>query len=149
MNIKKLMSSLLLASLTMVSLQASAGNVSLTQARNAANRFIKQRATSQINTPTMSDLKLVHAESSKAVKGANDYYAFNVQGGGFIIIAGEDRAPEVLGYSDKGHLDFNKLPYGLQGLLNGYKNEMEFLLTYAEDDLVPALQQAGARGVAH
>ena len=147
MNIKKLMSSLLLASLTMVSLQASAGNVSLTQARNAANRFIKQRATSQINTPTMSDLKLVHAESSKAVKGANDYYAFNVQGGGFIIIAGEDRAPEVLGYSDKGHLDFNKLPYGLQGLLNGYKNEMEFLLTYAEDDLVPALQQAGARGV--
>lgn len=147
MNIKKLMSSLLLASLTMVSLQASAGNVSLTQARNAANRFIKQRATSQINAPTMSDLKLAHAESSKAVKGANDYYAFNVQGGGFIIIAGEDRAPEVLGYSDKGHLDFNKLPYGLQGLLNGYKNEMEFLLTYAEDDLVPALQQAGARGV--
>lgn len=147
MNIKKLMSSLLLASLTMVSLQASAGNVSLTQARNAANRFIKQRATSQINAPTMSDLKLAHAESSKAIKGANDYYAFNVQGGGFIIIAGEDRAPEVLGYSDKGHLDFNKLPYGLQGLLNGYKNEMEFLLTYAEDDLVPALQQAGARGV--
>lgn len=147
MNIKKLMSSLLLASLTMVSLQASAGNVSLTQARNAANRFIKQRATSQINTPTMSDLKLAHAESSKAVKGANDYYAFNVQGGGFIIIAGEDRAPEVLGYSDNGYLDFNKLPYGLQGLLDGYKNEMEFLLTYAEDDLVPALQQGSARGV--
>lgn len=143
MNIKNFMSSLLLASLTMVSLQASAGNVSLTQARNAANNFFKQHASSQINAPAMSDLKLAHAEASKAVKGANDYYAFNVTGGGFIIIAGEDRAPQVLGYSDKGHLDFDKLPYGLQGLLDGYKSEMEFLLTYTEDDLVP-VQKAGA-----
>ena len=147
MNIKRTMSSLLLAALTMVSLQASAGNVSLTQARNAANNFFKQHASSQIKAPAMSDLKLAHAEASKAVKGANDYYAFNVTGGGFIIIAGEDRAPQVLGYSDKGHLDFNKLPYGLQGLLDGYKSEMEFLLTYTEDDLVPVQKAGGFKGV--
>ena len=147
MNIKKFMSSLLLAALTMVSLQASAGNVSLTQARNAANNFIKQHASSQLNAPSMADLKLAHAEASKAVKGANDYYAFNVKGGGFVIIAGEDRAPQVLGYSDKGQLDFNKLPYGLQGLLDSYKSEMEFLLTYTEDDLVPATINNSLKGV--
>lgn len=137
MNIKTYMSSLLLAALTMASLQASAGDVSVSQARNTANTFIHQRTSSQFNAPTLSDLRLVHAEASKTVKGANDYYAFNIKGGGFVIIAGEDRAPQVLGYSDKGYLDFNNLPYGLQGLLNGYKSEMEYLRNYTADDLVP------------
>ena len=147
MNIKKSMSSLLLAALTMVSFQASAGYVSLNQARNAANNFIKQHASSQLNAPSMSDLKLAHAEASKVVEGANDYYAFNVKGGGFVIIAGEDRAPQVLGYSDKGQLDFNRLPYGLQGLLCGYKQEIEFLLNYEEDDLVTLPQSSSTKEV--
>ena len=141
MNIKTLMSSFLLAALTMVSFQASAGIVTATQARNAANSFIKQQATSitpgHFNASAMTDLRLVHAEVSSTVDGANDYYAFNIVGGGFVIVAGDDRAPQVLGYSDKGQLDFNHLPYGLQGLLSDYKLEIEFLLNYKDDDLVP------------
>lgn len=139
MNIKKLLSSILLAILTMVSLNASAGNINATAARNAASNFIKQQAAAHpgsFNALAINDLQLTHAEPSSAVNNAVDYYVFNIKGGGFVIIAGEDRASQVIGYSDKGHLDVNNMPYGLKGLLDGYKREIEFLQTYEGDDLV-------------
>ena len=149
MNIKKCMSSFVLAALTMVSLQASAANITATTAKSVANDFLKhQTATGTFRSASTSDLTLVHAQASKAVAGANDYYAFNVKGGGFVIIAGEDRAPQVLGYSDKGRIDFNNLPAPLQDLLNGYQEEIEFLQTYTGNDLVPVTTTFNAnRGV--
>jgi hypothetical protein len=89
---------------------------------------------------------LAHVEPSSQVAGANDFYAFNINGGGFVIIAGEDRAARVLGYSDQGFIDFNNLPSNLKDLLDGYKQEIEFLQTYKDDDLVlkaPSLNDAG------
>ncbi len=137
--IKKFMSSLMLAALTMVSLHASADNISADAAKSVANNFLKQQtATRLFKSASLSDLTLTHAEPSKAVSGANDYYAFNIKGGGFVIIAGEDRATQVLGYSDKGRIDFNNLPAPLRDVLNGYQQEIEFLQTYKGDDLVPA-----------
>lgn len=139
MNIKKLLSSLTLAALTMVSLNASAGNISATAAREAANNFLKQQATATPGTlraPALSDLKLTHSEPSSAVNGAFDYYVFNIKGGGFVIVAGEDRAVQVLGYSDKGQMDMNRLPSNVKALLDGYKAEIEFLQTYKGNDLV-------------
>ncbi len=139
MNITtRIMSSLVLAALTMVSLQASAENISANAAKSVACNYLKhQTASRSFMSTSPSDLTLVHAEASKAVSGANDFYAFNVKGGGFIIVAGEDRATSVLGYSDKGRIDFNNLPAPLQDLLNGFKKEIEFLQTYEGDDLVP------------
>ena len=135
MNIKKFMSLSSLALVTMLSFNASAGNVNVNAARAAANSFIKQQSAATFKAPGYADLKLAHAEASK-VNGANAYYAFNIDGGGFIIIAGEDRASTVLGYSDKGHLDFKNLPSNLKALLDGYKSEIEFLQIYKGDDLV-------------
>jgi len=135
MNIKKIMSLSSLALVTMLSFNASAGNVNVNAARAAANSFIKQQSAATFKAPGYADLKLAHAEASK-VDGANAYYAFNIDGGGFIIIAGEDRASTVLGYSDKGHLDFKNLPSNLKALLDGYKSEIEFLQIYKGDDLV-------------
>ena len=138
MNIKRLMSSLSLAALTMVSLNVSAGNISASAARTAANSFIKTQLSNMpgsFKAPALADLKLAHTEASSKVTGANDYYVFNINGGGFIIIAGEDRATQVLGYSDNGRFDINNLPDGLKGLLSGYKSEIEFLQTYEGNDL--------------
>ncbi len=120
---------------------ANAGNINATAARAAANSFLKQHAATapgSLRAPAMSDIKLAHAEPSAKVAGANDYYVFNINGGGFVIIAGEDRAVQVLGYSDKGHIDFNNLPATLKGLLDSYKKEIEFLQTYKGHDLVIA-----------
>ena len=130
-----------LALLFISSSALNAGNMTVNSARTVANNFIKQHATlapGTLRAISSSDLTLSHAEASSAVAGANDYYAFNIKGGGFIIIAGEDRAAQVLGYSDKGRIDFNNLPAPLEDLLKGYKKEIEFLQTYKGSDLVPA-----------
>lgn len=149
MNIKKLLGSCLLTILAISSLQASAGNINANAARSAAINFLHQQATKgSLRAHSATDIQLVHAEASSAVAGANDFYAFNLKGGGFVIISGEDRGAQVLGYSDQGYLDFNNLPYGMQGLLNGYKQEIEFLQTYTGDDLVAApLSFKAATGV--
>ena len=129
----------LLALLAVTTLQpAIAGNVDETAARNAASNFIRQQGTAMFKAGANPNLTLAHAQASSVVNDANDYYAFNLDGGGWIIIAGEDRAATVLGYSDKGYLDFNNLPYNFQGLLDSYKREIEFLQAYTADDLVPA-----------
>ena len=138
MKIKRLMSVSMLAVAAMLSFQASAANLNVTAARTAAGDFLKHQALSQPGTlmaPALADLKLAYAEPSGKVKGANDFYAFNIKGGGFIIVAGEDRATPVLGYSDKGKIDFNNLPPALQDLLQEYKQEIEFLQTYTGNDL--------------
>lgn len=138
MKLKHFMSSLALVVLAMTALSVNAGNIDANAAHRLAGQFIQQQASKgSFKAHAATDIKLIHAEASSAMAGACDYYAFNLTGGGFVIIAGEDRAPQVLGYSDKGRLDFNNLPYNVKGLLDSYKREIEFLQTYKGDDLVP------------
>ena len=47
--------------------------------------------------------------------------------GGYIIVSGDDRAVPVLGYCDRGEFDPENVPGGLQSLLYGYSQEIEFL----------------------
>ena len=94
MTFKQIMGSLAFAALAMTALNVNAGNINANAARTVASNFIHQQAAkgSFRSHVALNDIKLVHAEASSAVKDANDYYAFNLTGGGFIIIAGEDRA---------------------------------------------------------
>lgn len=151
MNIKKLLNSVLLASLAMVSMNAYAGDVNVTDARLAANNFLKQHVSTMpgsFKAPALADLRLAHAEASPNQLGVNDYYAFNINGGGFVIVSGEDRSVPILGYSDKGFIDFNNLPAPLKDLLDGYKAEIEFLRSYQGDDLIasPSIKVGGTVG---
>ena len=139
MRIGRILSSFALVSLAFSTLQVNADNISATTARTAANNYLKQLALTspgKFKTSALADLTLTHVEPSASMKGANDYYAFNIKGGGFVIVAGEDRATPVLGYSDRGCLDFAHLPAPLQDLLNDYKREIEFLQTYEGNDLI-------------
>ena len=141
----------LLATMAIISLSASAANIDATTARATANSFIKQHAVKSpgsIMAPSLNDIKLVHAQESSAVAGAHDFYAFNITGGGFVIIAGEDRANQVLGYSDNGCLDFNNLPENLKALLKGYQEEIEYLQVHPSLDVKPAIRSNGGIVVA-
>ena len=104
-------------------------------------------AAGTFKAPSTADIKLAHAEASKVAPDANAYYAFNIDGGGFIIIAGDDRASQVLGYSDRGHLDFNKLPDNFKALMDGYKEEIEYLQSHPELNVTPAIRSTRGTGV--
>lgn len=117
------------ALIALMGLNMSAASIDVNTARSTANSFLKRHMASPgaINSPSMADLKLIHAEASSVDRNAKAYYAFNVTGGGFIIVSGDDRASEVLGYSDEGMLDFNNMPDNLKVLLDIYKEEIEYL----------------------
>ena len=150
MNIKNLKSALVLALLAVIGLNINAANVGLEEARSTASKFLKFQATStpgSLRAPALADLRLAHAEASSVNQNINDYYAFNINGGGFIIIAGEDRATQVLGYSDHGHLDFNNLPDNFKALMAGYKEQIEFLQAHPEYNVTPALNATSGAGI--
>ncbi len=147
MKMRKIFLSCALAMSALVPVMA--GNVTMADARRAACDFISQHAANgSLRAPVgigADDLVLAHAEASQAVADAVDYYAFNVPQGGWVIVAGDDRARPVLAYGDQGALDFDRLPCTTQSLLDSYKREIEFLQTYTADDLVPAVK-APSRG---
>ena len=72
------------------------------------------------------------------------FYVFNAEGNkGFVIVSGDDRTTEILGYSKTGKLDINQLPENLKGWLEGYARQIEALGTSAK----PA-EKAKTRGAA-
>ena len=151
MSIKRnFLFSCLVTGLALLSLQATANNIDADIARNAANNFLKQQAatTKSFKSVSQADLKLAYAEKSSVVANAKAYYAFNINGGGFVIIAGEDRANQVLGYSDHGSIDFNNLPENFKALMNSYKEEIEYLQAHPSLNVTPKLRASNGTGVA-
>ncbi len=150
MSIRFFLSSLVLAAVSTISLQASAANVNANAARQAASNFLKQHAAATPGTlraPALSDIHLAYSETSSTDRSASAYHAFNISGGGFIIIAGDDRANQVLGYSDCGQLDFNNLPDNFKALLQSYKEEIEYLQAHPTLSMTPALRASSGNGV--
>ncbi len=54
-------------------------------------------------------------------------YAFNVEGGGFVIASGDSRALPVLGYSTTGSLDWERMPENMRTWLKSYDDAMATL----------------------
>lgn len=80
-----------------------------------------------VSSPSKSRLRGAMAKDSIS----HGYYVFNTMGNnGFVIIASDDRMPEVLGYSEHGSLDPATAPCNVKWLLDYYDkvaaNIMEF-----------------------
>lgn len=48
------------------------------------------------------------------------FHIFNRESGGYVIIAGDERMPDIVGYTDKGNFDAGKLPIQLKKYLEDY-----------------------------
>ena len=129
MKIERLLSSMALAILATVSFNVHAATINADDARMAANNFLKQNVASKsFKAASLADIKLAHAEAS-SIEG-NAYYVFNVQGGGWVIVAGYDHAKAVLAYGDNGNIDMNDLPSNMKGYLNMLKGQIETAQAY-------------------
>ena len=123
-----------LAVFALAAINTTAGNIDVNAARKAAGDFLQRNKTTSFNAGSISAIKLAHAEASKV--SGNAYYVFNVDGGGWVIIAGEDRANTVLAYGKNGAIDMTKLPVGMKDYLNMYKKQIEFMQDY-KGEVVP------------
>lgn len=105
--------------LLMMSLASFAGPRSFQQAKEIA---LRQAAQLGISMDEASSAK-VKSKRVKSVSGeVPAYYVFpNGEGKGFTVVSGDDRLPEVVGYSDKGTYDEENLPSNYVGFMKAYE----------------------------
>ena len=106
---------------------AQAGPVSQERARAIAAEHLRT-VSSRHNAPGHAPA-LTLALSAKATDMAEaaDYYVFNTGMDGYVVVAGDDLAPAVLGYSDEGTFNPADVPDGLQYMLDTYRQEIQFM----------------------
>ena len=110
----------------LLSVSSYAGNRSEQEAIDAAQQFYKQRFLSPNSLGgEVAVNALALSYKAVATNGGNYYYAFNRNGGGFIIVSGDDRTDAVIGYADEGSFDVNTIPDGMKDLLDSYKNQID------------------------
>lgn len=121
---------LLLSLMLLLSVSAIAGPRSYQQAKAIAQRqaamlgieMDAEVAASAKAAPRMS-------VSSAVSPSATCYYVFaNGEDKGFTIVSGDDRMPEVVGYSAQGTYDPDHLPVNYVGFMKAYQETVEALL---------------------
>ena len=117
---------LLLVALTFVAMQVMAADVDASTARTMAQRFLMSQASKKGFNAAAPSIQWVHQElnSSNANKAA--YYVVNTDNG-FVIVAGDDRAQEILAYGNEPLGSMNNLPENMRFWLRNYKAQIELL----------------------
>lgn len=122
---EKLKLMLLTVALMLFGLHARAGSINEEQAKAKALSFLQNRQSPQ------SGRRLARAimpELTTATAGESAVYVFNIDGkGGFVIVSGDDRAREILGYSDRGSFDAKNIPTALREMITIYARQISML----------------------
>ena len=110
----------------MLSASLFAAPVTKEDARKKALSFLNQKNRGGKRFTAASvrpcSLKLSRVSDTQA------YYVFNVgEGAGYVIVSGDDRAEEILGYTDTGSFDINRMPDNMKTWLQGYERELTML----------------------
>lgn len=127
MNKRMLLTVMVLA----VTVGAWAGHVREQQARQKAAAFMTSGATTRGATSlTRVYLPLQTKSTLWSVTDA-PIYVYNNDGGGYVIVSGDDRTADILGFSENGHIDVDNLPVNMKYWLQSYVNKIESLSAFA------------------
>ena len=117
---------LTLATLLTVALHAWAAPVDVAAARDKACGFLLNRAaTGRLNASSPS-VKWVHQEKNSSSASQAAYYVINTDNG-FVVVAGDDRARDILAYGDRPLENMQSLPQNMRFWLDYYKTQIELL----------------------
>ncbi len=105
----------------------TAAPVTLEQAQQRAQQFIVQQlgrhSSSQSLHLAQQQPRLEQAQADEAC-----YYVFNVgTNQGFVIVSGDDRTTEILGYATDGTFNTNDMPDNMRAWLQGYQDQMKWM----------------------
>ena len=105
----------------------SAREISPSEAMSVASDFMNSTEL-RTSASATSALRPMMAPGVNADAQASPYYVFNRgESDGFVIISGDDRAPKILGYSDRGSFDGENLPPQLKAMMEQWTEHMEQL----------------------
>ena len=91
----------------------------------ATNFLDNNRHNGMINAPLGTGLELKKAEPSRVPGSGSVFYIYATRYS-YVIVAGDDRAEQILAYGDYA-LDVNNMPPGMKDMLSQYKDEIEYL----------------------
>jgi hypothetical protein len=101
------------------------------EAREIANRFFSKTIVSngaQKVSSSENSVRLLYSKISGTNTGDALLYIFSKNGNnGFVIVSGDDRAREVLGYSDTNSFDPQNIPDNMKDWLSFYEAEIQQL----------------------
>jgi hypothetical protein len=110
----------------MLSTTAMAGHVDSEAAKQKAAAFLKQQAPQAKNARRAAALRAPRLTEAEAFGSA--LHVFNVAGdNGFVIVSGDDRTEEILGYVEGGRFDVNSLPSNMRVWLQMYADQIRSL----------------------
>ncbi len=103
--------------LTLVAAKAIANPIDAEKAQQIAADFLQSDATfTLVSNSTENRVKVLGSASVSA-----PYYIYSRgEGQGYIIVAGDDCLPVILGYTEKGDFDADNVPPALQDMFNGW-----------------------------
>ena len=97
-----------------------AAEVSQQEAMEKARAFMQQR---QGGSKAMHRAQLsLNMQQTDA--GTQLLYAFNIEGGGYVIASGDDRTIPILGYSLTGSIDTDDMPDNMRSWLQSYADDI-------------------------
>ena len=113
--------------LLLAMMPAVAADVDVAQARAIATNFLFDNASPGYRgvPAAATDVRLLHTEVNPSRAGQVAYYIFNSEQG-FVIVAGDDRARQILAWGDRS-LDLARMPENMKNWLSTYKRQMVFL----------------------
>lgn len=114
-----------LAAFMLAAITVFAGQVDYVTAQRTAQQFLMSKTNQGQFMTSVPQVKWMHEEKNSSRADIVAYYIVNTDKG-FVIVAGDDRAQEILAYGDA-PLDRNSLPDNMKFWLGYYKKQLEFL----------------------
>lgn len=115
----------------LTTLAANARIINEAEASRIAEEFLRGQGSNK----SLSAIQVKNTQLSRGAAYNNRLHIFNLSDGGFIVIAGDDRARQVIAYSHENNLDLEKMPQPCIEWLNQYAAEIEMLDSYAYSSL--------------
>ena len=107
----------------------------------------KEKALSFLNGRSSAKARgLNSVKALRLVKSEPCYYVFNIGSrDGFVIVSGDDCAPEILGYADSGEVDPQNMPENMKAWLQGYADQIEWMKEKGIKAQTRSIAKAGAK----
>ena len=101
------------------SLHTAANPISWQQAQQNAQAFLLQRNGQRMASPSLRHVPMALTSA---------YYIFNIgENEGYVIAAGDDDVPAILGYADTGAVDVAAMPEVMRWWLDEYDHQIQFM----------------------
>lgn len=91
----------------------------------AIDRIATSSAPSKLRSLSQKSTSLAYT-ATDGVSGLNTIYAFNMKQGGFMIVSADDAAQPLLGYSDSGSFDIERISSTTKWWLDQYSRQVAY-----------------------